>query len=153
MPRHPQKSQYKVVKDRIIFLMRSPLSKEFFVGHCEPDSLMPIFRQHWAGQRYATEACFTALKKQGIHPCLTILEEVHCTQVQAFRHVIAWTKIFVDGGYVSLNNGNVMDYIEDMYEDSEAIYLLNKGKNISEICSCDACLVTNYGRKICSKRR
>ena len=149
MPRLPQKSQYKKIENRIIFLMRSPLSKEFFIGHCQPHSLMPIFRQHCAGDRYYTNVCFTNLKKQGLHPCLTILEEVKCTQVEAYSHIIAWTKIFVDAGYTNLNTGNVMDYIEDLYEKSKTIYEVNKTKILTEICSCNSCIVSNYGYKKC----
>ena len=130
--------------------MRSPLSKEFVIGHCKPDSLMPVFRQHCAGERYQTKACFMLLKEQGFHPCLTILEEVKCTQVEAYKHVIAWTKIFVDAGYISLNTGNIMNYIEDLYENSAAIYEANRKKNITEICSCKSCLVSNYKYKKCT---
>lgn len=149
MPRHPQKTQYKDVKNRVIFLMRSPKSKEFFVGHCLPNSLMPIFRQHWSGDRNYTDKCFIALKNEGIHPCLTILEEVFATPVEAYRYVIAWTKIFEDAGYINLNKGNISDYLEDLYDNSLAIYKERRDKNLKEICDCRSCLVANYNRKQC----
>ena len=149
MPRNPQKSQYKDMKNRVIFLLRSPKTKEFFVGHCLTNSLMPIFRQHWSGDRNYTDECFTALKKEGLHPCLTVLEEVYATPVEAYRYVIAWTKIFVDAGYVNLNTGNLSCYIEDMMEDSVDVYEKNKDRNLEEICDCKACLVAHYNRKLC----
>lgn len=149
MPRQSEKSQYKIKEERAIYLLRSPLSKEFFIGHCKIDSLMPIFRQHWSGDRYHTKDCFLNLKQRKLHPCLTILEKVNCTQVEAYSHVIAWTKIFVDSGFVCLNEGNVMDYINDLYEKSRNIYEQNKCKDIAEICSCKSCVVSNYGYTQC----
>lgn len=149
MPRHPQKSQYKEAKHRIIFLLRSPKTKEFFVGHCLPNSLLPIFRQHWSGDRLYTDKCFLSLKKEGLHPCLTVLEEVYATPVEAYRYVIAWTKIFVDAGYISLNTGNISCYIEDLQEDALRFFEDRRDKNLEEICDCKSCLVTNYNRKAC----
>lgn len=137
------------MKNRVIFLLRSPKTKEFFVGHCLTNSLMPIFRQHWSGDRNYTDECFTALKKEGLHPCLTVLEEVYATPVEAYRYVIAWTKIFVDAGYVNLNTGNLSCYIEDMMEDSVDVYEKNKDRNLEEICDCKACLVAHYNRNLC----
>lgn len=149
MPRFPEKSQYKTIEERLIFLMRSPLSKEFFIGHCKPNSLMPIFRQHCAGDRYRTNVCFTDLKKQGLHPCLTVLNKVNCTQVEAYNHVVAWTKLFVDAGYISLNTGEIMCYIKDLNKRSAAVYKTLNVKMLSAICGCETCLVSHYGYKKC----
>lgn len=149
MPRQSRKSQYKVEKEQVIFLLRSPKSKDFFVGHCSPQSLIPIFRQHWAGNRNHTNECFTALKKEGIHPCLTVLEECVATDVKAYAHVVAWTKVFVEAGYTPLNQGNVLDYINDMLDDSAAVYEKIKTENLDKICDCSNCEVANYGRERC----
>ena len=149
MPRFPQKSQYKKCETRVIFLLRSPRSMEFYIGHCKPDSLMPIFRQHCAGDRYHTNVCFLSLKQQGLHPCLTILEEINSTQVEAYTHVIAWTKLFVEEGYISLNRGNIMDYIDDLFAKSQAVYNEFKNSDLKEICNCKNCIVKTYGRKQC----
>lgn len=149
MPRQSKKSQYKQEKRQVIFLLRSPKTKEFFVGHCSPNSLIPIFRQHWAGNRNHTNECFTALKKEGIHPCLTVLEECVATDVKAYAHVVAWTKVFVEAGYTPLNQGNVLDYINDMLDDSAAVYEKIKTENLDKICDCSNCEVANYGRERC----
>ena len=129
--------------------MRSPLSKEFIVGFCEPNSLLPIFRQHCAGDRNYTNVCFSKLKQDGLHPCLTILREVKCTKSEAYKHVVAWTKLFVDAGFEPLNTGAILDYIEEFKHKSQAIYDEIKDVNLSEICSCNACVVSNYGWEKC----
>lgn len=151
MPRHPGKSQYKNMKMQVIYLLRSPKSKEFFVGHCQPNSLMPVFRQHWSGDRNYTDKCFLDLKKEGLHPCLTVLEELPLTDVEAYKRVIAWTKIFVDAGYKNLNTGNIECYMEDMFGETLSAYEQNKDSDIDEICDCKSCLVSNYGRKPCPR--
>lgn len=150
MPRYSEKSQYTKIKERLIYLMRSPLTKEFFISHCEPDSLLPIYRQHCAGKRYYTNVCISELEQQGLRPCLTILGKVKCTQVEAYRHVVAWTKLFVDAGFVPLNTGNILDYIEDLLDSTKVIYEKIKDVNFNEICDCKACEVSNYGRKRCA---
>lgn len=149
MPRHSEKPQYKIVKDRIIFLMRSPLTKEFIVGFCEPNSLLPIFRQHCAGDRNYTNVCFSKLKRDGLHPCLTILREVKCTKADAYKHVVAWTKLLVAAGFEPLNTGNILNYIEELKDKSQAIYNEIIDLNLGEICSCNNCIVRNYARKKC----
>ena len=149
MPRHPRKSQYKEIKKQVIFLLRSPKSKEFYVGHCQPNSLMPVFRQHWSGDRNYTDKCFLELKKEGLHPCLTVLEEVYLTDVEAYKHEIAWTKILVDAGYKNLNTGNIECYMEDMFGETLSAYEQNKDSDIDEICDCKSCLVSIYGHKTC----
>lgn len=151
MPRHPQKSQYKEKDYRVVYLLRSPLSREFYIGQCAPDSLMPIFRQHCTGEREYTDKSCLALREKGLHPCLTVLEEVFDTRVGAYAHIVAWTKLFVDAGYTSLNTGNVLSYIEDMSEDAARVYDLNRFTNLKKICDCSACVVANYARQQCPK--
>ena len=149
MPRNSNKSQYKKKGNRIIYILRSPIGKEFYINHCQHESLMPIFRQHCAGQRFQTSTCLNELKLKGLLPCLYILDEIYATPVEAYSHVIAWTKIMIDAGYTSLNQGSIMDYIEDLYEKSELIYNKNKVKNLQDICNCSKCIVSHYRNKRC----
>lgn len=149
MPRHPQKTQYKDKDNRVIYLLRSPITDEFFIGHCRPESLMSTFRQHSSGRRNHTGNCFSLLKKEGLHPCLAVLEEIFATPVEAYSHVVAWTQIFIENGYASLNTGNIMRYIDDLNQDSYRVYDLNKFSNLKKICDCSACLVSNYAHKLC----
>ena len=147
--RGSKKSQYINTKERFIYVLLSPLSKEFFIGHCRKDLLIDVFKDHYYGQRYQTKACFSELKKHDLHPCLFVLEELTCTKVEAFNHVIVWTKIYCAAGYKSLNEGNVMSYIENLLEKNLLIYNERKQKNISENRKCSRCVVANYGRKKC----
>ena len=44
---------------------------------------------------------------RGLRPCLHVLEEVSCTKVNAYCHVIAWTKVLHDNGYRNLDQSNI----------------------------------------------
>ena len=147
--RYSKKSQYTEKDDRIIYVLFSPLTKEFFVSHCRKNLLKDIFRQHCYGKRYQTKDCVESLKTQHLHPCLFTLEEINATKVEAFNYVIAWTKIFLEAGYTSLNRGNILDYIHDLYENNLLIYNTNKVKDLTALCNCKVCLVSQYGRKRC----
>lgn len=144
-----KKSQYTKKEERIIYILISPLSKEFYVGHCKKTLLKDIFKHHYYGQRNYTKKCFLKLKEQNLRPCLFVLEEITSTKVEAYKYVIAWTKIFIETGHTTLNTGNILHYIEDLYDDSLIIYKNNKEQNLTEICNCKNCFVSQYNHKKC----
>lgn len=148
--RHAKKSQYKEIEKRVIYIILSPLSKEFFIGHCRKDLLKSVFRQHFYGERYQTKKCFSEFKKQNLHPCLFVLEEVVCTKVKAFNYVVAWTKICCEQGFENLNRGNVQAYISNPLEETENLYRERRKENIAQKVICSNCIVSNYRNKMCS---
>lgn len=148
--KHSKKSQYTEVKNRSIYLLLSPLSKEFFIGHCRKDLLKSVFQDHFRGERPHTSDCFTKLREKNLRPCLFELEEVVCTKVEAFNYVVVWTKIFHECGYKSLNKGNIMTYIDDLLDKNVPLYNERKNVNVIDLTTCEKCLVSTYNRKTCS---
>lgn len=149
MPRYSRKSQYKDVEIRSIYVLVSPISNEFFVGHCKKTLLKDVYYQHRIGTRRQTYKCMLHLKEHNVYPCFFELEEVERTKVEAYRYVIAWTKIFIDNQYVALDQGNIKHYINDMFEDVAAIYEERKDVDLKSKCNCKTCVVSNYKRKNC----
>ena len=149
MPRQSKKSQYTEKRDRTIYALINPVTKEFYISHCRSDLLKDVFKQHLYGKRYQTEDSFLPLRKENDHPCLFVLDEVFTTKVDAFNYVIVWTKIFSENKLIKLNTGSINDYIEDLYEKNEKLYETRKHVNIEDICSCEKCLVQNYNRRLC----
>lgn len=145
-----KKSQYTEKENRTIYILLNPLSKEFYIGHCKTKLLKDIFKHHYYGKRYQTKNSFQNLKDKQLHPCLFILDEIYSTRVEAFNYVICWTKIFIENGYTSLNQGNVIDYITDLYENNLLIYNARRAYELNNLCNCNKCIVSNYGRKKCS---
>jgi len=148
--RYSKKSQYTEKTDRVIYLLLNPLTKEFFISHCQNKLIIDVFRHHYYGKRYQTKENIEDLKTEGLHPCLFVLETINSTKVEAYNYVIAWTKIFSEAGYTNINEGNILNYIADLHENNLLIYNERKDKSIEQILDCNNCLVSNYGRKQCS---
>ena len=149
MARYSQKSQYKKVEDRVIYSLHSPVGKDFFIGHCRKDLLKDVYKDHCRGERYKTAAMTAALKARGLRPCLHILDTVTCTKVEAYRHVIAWTRILCDNGYHNLDHGNVSCYVDDMLPDTHSVYDRHCNAALDDLLHCDNCFVKVYARKLC----
>lgn len=144
-----KKSQYTKKENRTIYILLNPLSNEFYIGHCKSTLIKDVFKQHYYGERFYTKESFYNLKKQGLHPCLFLLENIYSSKVEAYKHVIVWTKIFLENGYTSLNQGNILDYINSLHDKNIVLYNDRKEIAINDICNCEICKVSNYGRKKC----
>ena len=149
MARYSKKSQYKQVEDRVIYVLGFPGLKDFYIGHCRKDLLKDVYRDHLRGERYKTKNAVAECKAQGLRPCLHVLEEVRETKVDAYHHVIAWSKIFAERGYMGLDNGNVVCYMEDMLEHTLSVYEQHKTVDLGELLRCETCVVAMYGRRLC----
>ena len=149
MARYSKKSQYKEIEERAIYALRSPIDNACYIGHCRKDLLKDVYKDHCRGERYKTAAITAALKARGLRPCLHILDTVTCTKVEAYRHVIAWTRILCDNGYHNLDQGNVSCYMDDMLPDTLSIYNRYRNAALDDLLRCDNCIVKMYARKLC----
>lgn len=145
-----KKNQYTEKQNRIIYVLLNPLSKEFYIGHCKEKILKRIYSQHYNGERYQTQKSIELLKKQNYHPCLFILEELYSTKVEAYNYVIVWTKIFIENGYKNLDHGNILNYIDELYENNLLLYNQKNNQNIDKIIRCKNCIVSYYNGKKCN---
>ena len=148
--RGTKKSQCTEVDDRAIYIMMSPVSKEFFCGHCTLRILRNLYRQHMCEHYTKTSEWIQELKRNDLHPCLFVLEEVRCSKVEAYNYVVVWTKIFSDAGYTSLQQGNVMDYMQDLTAGNQTLYEQRKSIDLKELLRCKNCRVQTYNKVKCS---
>lgn len=153
MPRPSKKSQYKVVAKRVIYAVINPLTKEFYIGHAEPQNLKNHYSKIYNIQKYKTDASIKALKDQGLKPCMFVLEEVQDTKVIAYRYVVVWTRIFLEQGYINLDKGEVISYANDLLEDNIVRYNERKQADLRETCVCQNCVFPNYGKKMCPLKK
>ena len=149
MARYSKKSQYKEIEERAIYALHSSIDNYYFIGHCRKDLLKDVYKDHCRGERYKTAAMAVDLKARGLRPCLHVLEEVSCTKVEAYHHVIAWSKILRDNGYHNLDQGNVSCYVDDMLPDTQSIYDRHCNTVLDDLLRCDNCIVKMYARKLC----
>ena len=117
-----RKSQYIDKDNRVIYLLLNPITKEFFISHCQEKLIIDVFRHHYYGKRFQTKECVDDLKTEDLHPCLFVLETINSTKVEAYNYVIVWTKIFLEVGYTNLNEGNIVNYMADLSENNLLIY-------------------------------
>lgn len=116
MPKCKQPSQYTDVDNRVIYVLINPKTKEFYVNHSTEKGLKDAYRHHHYGLRYKTADSFGKLKEEGQKPCCFVLEKLRTTKVDAYNHVIVWTKIFIESNYINLDKGNIIDYANDLFE-------------------------------------
>ena len=153
MARYSKKSQYKQIEDRVIYSLHSPVGNDCYIGHCRKDLLKDVYKDHCRGERYKTAAMTADLKARGLRPCLHILYEVSCTKVEAYRHVIVWSKILRDNGYRNLDQGNVSCYVDDMLPDTLSVYNRHRNATLDDLLRCDNCIVKMYARKLCTNNK
>ena len=151
--RGSKKSQYTDIDDRVIYILLSPETNDFFLSHCNKKIIKNLYRQHLCGYYYKTKKFSEGLKTKGLRPCLFILEEIRCTKVEAFNYVIVWTKIFLDAGFMNLTQGNVMEYKDNLLEKNIPLYEKRKNFEIEKFILCKNCRVQNYNRKQCKMFR
>lgn len=147
--RPKQKQQYKDIQERIIFILLNPENKEFFIGYTLPQRIRKTYCLHYIGNIYKTKNTIERLKTKGLKPCCFQLETVNCSAVQAYRHIIVWTKIFMEQGYINLDTGTVVDYASELLPENIPLYEERKNINLEEMTSCKNCLFPDYGRTIC----
>lgn len=147
--RHTNKNQYKNITERTIYVIKSPLTEECFVGHCRKDLLISVYQHHKYGERNATRTLCEGLNEQELRPCLYIIETVQCTKTEAYKHVVVWVKIISDSGYIVVNQGDTKSYSEDLLEENERRYNERKHTSIANLFRCNNCVVATYNRKQC----
>lgn len=143
------KYQYSVKEDRIIYIIHSPHSNDFFIWHCKKDLWKASYKRHLLGKRKPTADFIRECNEKGYQPCFHILEEVHLTQIMAYKHVIAWTLILELMGYDTLAGDKTVFYMTEMFEYTKAVFNRNKNANLAQLLSCENCLIKNCPHNPC----
>ena len=137
-------TQYTEGSNRAIYALLDPGSNVFYCAHARGDALYNVYRQHLCGYYPKTQDWIDTMKKDEMHPCLIVLEEVSCTQVEAYNYVIVWSKILCDAGYVCLHEGNVMEYMGDLTLHNQELYDERKDTDVFALVSCNNCKLQTY---------
>ena len=149
MPIRKANSIYTKKENRIIYLFKNPLTKEFIVGHCLESTIRNTYGRNYNCKLYSTKVFMQTIIDNGNRPCMFELEKSYCTVAEAYRLVVMWTKIFCEAGYSLISTGNIKKQIEELYDDNLVRYNERKSKFSAEITSCEKCLFPVYARKKC----
>ena len=149
MPKGKKKKQYTEIKNRTVYLIRNPLSREFYIGHTTTKNLRSTYKDHYIGAKYKTSIMVEDVREQGLKPCFIALETIDSTAVQTYRYVIAWTKFFLEHGFDNLDHGNVITYANNLQPETEVLFKQIENTNLSELLYCKNCLFPDYARFTC----
>lgn len=109
------KHHTEIQKFRIYALV---LDRNIFVGKTAANRMSAVYSRHRCGTVAATRGCLDRKKA----PTLHILKELSCTGSEAYRHVLAWIRLFTEAGFVSLNPFGTARSADCLYAQTEAIY-------------------------------
>lgn len=154
MPRPSKRKQYTEKANRIIYVILNPSTKEFYISYtlAGKENIRVIYKDHYTEKRNKTMHMIHQMKLKNVHPCFFKLDTVFCTKVEAYRVVIAWTKIFIEHGYINLDQGNISEYIKDLFGEAKTIYESKKNIDIDYEFNCNNCLFPTYRRQKCEMK-
>ena len=145
--RNKEKYHRSVIEDRFIYVIHAPHCNDFFIWHCKKDLWKASYKRHIDGQRKQTADLVAECTKKRYLPCFHVLEEVHLTQIMAYRHVIAWNQILYIKDYEPLAGDKTLFYMTEMQEYTEAVFNRNKNADLEQLLSCRTCLIENCPHK------
>ena len=154
MPRPKKRKQYTEKKSRAVYIILNPITKEFYINYTlnKQENLRVAYKDHYTGKRRNTCERILDMKATGIKPCFFILDRLYSTKVEAYHHVIAWTKIFIEQGYTNLDQGNVSEYANNLFENAKKIFENHQTIDVNKAFTCENCEFSYYGRTPCTQR-
>ena len=128
-----------------IYAIMMPTGPEIYIGQCECRNLRNHYRDHYNLLKGQTKQLIEAGKKEGQRPEMYLIEELEITEAEAYKHVVAWVKYFVENGRVSLNHTKTNAYADDLTPETAAIYDQIQYLSTEEITSDERRLFRDYG--------
>lgn len=93
------------------------LGEKVFVGKTTSPRISAVYSRHRCGNVAATRGILDQEEKPSLH----ILESLSCTGSDAYRHILAWIRLFEEAGYCSINHMATAISSERLYPLAEAI--------------------------------
>ena len=88
-------------RDYKIYAFYNSTRRIAFLGKSYAETLAPIYSKHICGKNIYTKNHFGKTAPLVV-PQLSILEHVIGTYREAYRHLVAWCRVFLDAGYTML---------------------------------------------------
>lgn len=91
-----------------------------YVGKSKSPTLASIYSRHCYGRVACTEAYFCPSGPD--KPKLFLLERIQVTQAEAYKHVLAFVRMFCENGYKCINAERTIWQSQELFEETEEIY-------------------------------
>lgn len=134
-----------------IYVIMSDISDEFIVWKVKSGNAYKAFADLVRLKSWRTKDLFTRSIKQKKMPKMYLLETVNCSQREAMKHCIVWTKYFLAHNKVPIVGDTMISYANDLDEESLRIYELIEGRLFEDVINSETAIVENYQPKIWSK--
>lgn len=106
-----KKSFYENKKTFTIFALHISEEEEYvFIGKTSSPRISAVYSEHICGKRMSTAAYFD----KEARPSLYVLETLYITENDAYKHVVAWVRVFVEHKYTCINHDGTLRHAESM---------------------------------------
>lgn len=134
-----------------IYVILSEISEEFIVWKIKSGNAYTAYKDHARLKSLYTKDLFLRSIEQMKMPKMYLLETVNCSQREAMKHCIVWTKYFRERGKTPLAGEVMVDYADTLDEQSLVLYEEIKDRPFEEIINPETAIVENYRSKSWSK--
>ena len=135
-----------------IYVILSEISEEFIVWKIKSGNAYTAYKDHARLKSLYTKDLFLRSIEQMKMPKMYLLETVNCSQREAMKHCIVWTKYFRERGKIPLAGEVMVDYADTLDEQSLVLYEEIKDRSFEEIINPETAIVENYRSKSWSKK-
>lgn len=148
MPRNRDRNaKYKLD----IYVIISEISDEFIVWKIKSGNTYTAYKDHARLKSSYTKNLFLRSIEQMKMPKMYLLETVICSQREAMKHCIVWTKYFKERGKTPVAGELMKEYTDTLDEESRALYEEIKHKPFEEIVNPETAVVEEYQSKSWNK--
>ena len=134
-----------------IYVILSKISEEFIVWKIKSGNAYTAYKDHARLKSLYTKDLFLRSIEQMKMPKMYLLETVNCSQREAMKHCIVWTKYVREHGKIPLAGEVMVDYADTLDEQSLVLYEEIKDRSFEEIINPETAIVENYRSKSWSK--
>ena len=129
-----------------IYALYNPTRRIAFLGKSYAKTLAPIYSKHICGKNIYTKAHFGKAAPFVI-PQLSVLEHVIGTYREAYRHLVAWCRVFLDAGYTMLTQEGTVYYAKSLHPATKAIYSSIRTTPLETVLQQEPCEPTKVSSK------
>lgn len=106
------------VKIYMLYALLHPVEEYCYLGKTSSRRLSAAYSDHICQRIEATSGYFDKYEER---PKLHLLNTVEGSRSVAYKHLVAWTRIFMDAGYVPLNYDGTIRHAQTLKPDTQAI--------------------------------
>ena len=136
-----------------IYAILSEISDEFIVWKIKSGNTYTAYKDHARLKSSYTKELFLRSIEQMKMPKMYLLETVNCSQREAMKRCIVWTKYFKEYEKTPLAGEIMKDYADTLDAESQELFEEIRHKPFEEIINPNTAIVEDYQSKCWSKNK